>query len=288
MTTSLKKFSKKRNYSSSKLIVFFLIEKLIFSKNNKLYSNTKFIKIKNNIIYFIEEELIKIINNNNTFNKIVLMKENDKPIHVIKDLNLKKKKLVEALSTRLLFIDFEFVHNQYYELAFEIYHSGKKIQSGYFFEEIAIDKNFIFNSEGSYNLSKIQKKKEKLDNEKTIDYQIFNRNKLNFILKDILENIDFLVVHNCNSELKILLNNEINVPKEKCICTSNMFKNSELFLNKRGIFKVQPSLKDLASFLNIKFDASKLHYAYYDVEVTRKCFFNLVDKIINEEEILIK
>lgn len=252
----------------------------IYSKDeNTLVSNNINIIIKSNKkidinLNFFYKDLIL----NSKFSDIVITSNINKPIHDIKDKIIKIKKLNEASKKRLLFLDFEFVANQYYEVAYQIVDNGITIQKGYFFEEKSLATQY-FSDDGKYNnILRIANKTNQLKQNKKLDkFDILSRNKINYILSNIIENVDYMIAHHINSELYILKHNDINIDKNKCICTDKLFNTEMISKNKFGHKKTSLSLTDIIEFFNIKLDISKLHYAYYDVELLKEVFFNIVN-----------
>lgn len=286
----LTKFCKKHNFKTNNFIDFLIIDNFIFKINddkNSFISNSKYVKIEKGIHIEINY-FYKYINQNDIFNQMVITEKYQIPIYKIPDLNDRKRKIIEVSSLRLLFLDFEFVNNQYYEVGFEVFQAGKRIHKGYFFEEEAYNHNYMLHKGVFAPLNKMQEKKKSINlnkkENKKVKVNLIKRNKINLILEDLIKKTDFMVVHNCSSELNILNENGIEISKEFCICTANLLNSIKQFETKDGKTKLQPSLLDLALFLNIKVDTSKLHYAYYDAEITRKCFFALVEKFINDND----
>lgn len=299
---SLNKFCKKHNFKTNNFIDFLIIDKFItkiVEDDNEIFiSHSKHIKI-DKIILINVNFFYKYINKNDLFNQIVIIERYNLPIYKIPNFQDRKKKIIEISKLRLLFLDFEFVNNQYYEVGFEVFHLGKRINKGYFFEEEAYKLNYMSHKGAFSLLNKMKEKKviisekieknntlilENKDDNKVTKATLVKRNKINLILEDLIDKTDFMVVHNCNSELNILKENGIEINKEFCVCTASLLKDIQEFYTKGGKLKAQPSLKDLADFLNIKVNTAKLHYAYYDVEITRKCFYALVEMFIKELE----
>lgn len=271
--------SKRHKVTKTNLINLLKDLDLIDGSGKLLKSNSKFIKIdKENVLInnsFFYNEIIS----NDKFSNFVLTLNDNKPIHEIKDDIIRLKKLNEASKKRLLFLDFEFVANQYYEVAFQVVDNGVLIQKGYFFEEKALEQQFI-SENGFYNcINKIVTKTNQLKmNKKNINkFDILSRSKINFILSDVIKDIDYMIAHHSNSELQVLKTNNIIIPKEKTICTDKLFISQMEKLAKNGIKKSSMKLIDILEFFDVKIDPSKLHYAYYDVEVLKTVFFNIVD-----------
>jgi len=273
-------FIKKHNFKKATFLDFLKKENIIHIINdNVLISNSQHIVINHNKDIHINTDFFyKFITNNTMFNDMVLLKNFDIPIYDIKDSILKAKSVVKASKKRLLFLDFEFVLNQYYEVAFAYYDNGILVQKGYFFEEKTLEDKFIFNQNKYSGISKIFKKKKELEksNKKNSSFDILSRIKINNILEEILEEIDFMVVHNCKSEISILKENNIFVNKNKCICTDLLFRKEIKVYKSNGQIKEHLSLSDLVDHFNIYVDKAKLHYAYYDVELASKVFFSMV------------
>lgn len=270
--------SKKHKITKTNLINLLKDLKLIDGTSQLMKSNSLFIKIKNNELFINTKFFYNEIVSNSKFSDLVLTLNDNKPIHEIKDDIIRLKKLNEASKKRLLFLDFEFVANQYYEVAFQIIENGILIQKGYFFEEKALENQFI-SENGQYNcVNKIVTKTKQLNLDKKNDnkFDILNRSKINFILSNIINNVDYMIAHHSNSELQVLKNNNIFFPKEKTICTDKLFISQMNKLSKNGTKKSSMKLIDVLEFFNEKIDLSKLHYAYYDVEVLKIVFFNIV------------
>lgn len=280
--------SKKHKITKTNLVNLFKDLELLDGSGKTLKSNSKFIKLDKENILVDKKYFYNIIAHNNKFSDLVLTLNDNKPIHEIKDDIIRLKKLNEATTKRLLFLDFEFVANQYYEVAFQIIENGKLIQKGYFFEEKALEQQFI-SENGQYNcVNKIVSKTNQLkNNKKNINkFDVLSRKKINFILSDILDNVDYMVAHHSNSELQVLKNNNIIIPKSKTICTDKLFISQMDKLAKNGIKKSSMKLLDLLEFFDVKIDQSKLHYAYYDVEILKIVFFNIVKYYNDKENVL--
>ena len=67
------------------------------------------------------------------------------------------------------------------------------------------------------------------------------------------------------------------IPKTKKICTDRLFISEMNTLTRNRIKKTSMKLTDILDFFELKIDPSKLHYAYYDVEILKIVFFNIVD-----------
>ncbi len=271
--------SKRHKISKTNLINLLKNIELLDGNGKTLKSNSKFVIIDKENVLINEKYFYNEIIHTNNFSNLALTLNNNIPIHEIKDNIVRLKKLNEASKKRLLFLDFEFVSNQYYEVAFQIIENGKLIQKGYFFEEKALEQQFI-SENGQYNcISKIVRKTTQLNkNKKNINkFDILSRQKINYILSDILANVDYMVAHHINSELQVLKNNNIIIPKTKTICTDRLFISEMNTLTRNRIKKTSMKLTDILDFFELKIDPSKLHYAYYDVEILKIVFFNIVD-----------
>lgn len=278
---NLNDFLNRHKFSKGSFVEFLKIEKFVtIIDENSLHSNTEKIFIIDNQNIFIDSNFFyRFITNNDTFSSIVLLENHEQPIYEIEDKITRKKRIKEASKKRLLFLDFEFVLNQYYEVAYSVFENGIEINKGYFFEEKALNDKFILNNNRFSKLNKIQNKTDqlKVDKKMSNQFDIMNRKRINYILKDIIESIDYMVVHHCNSELSILKENNIFFPKSKCICTDELFRNEIDVEKKNGSRKEHLSLSDLTTYFDIKMDVSKQHYAYYDVEMLKEVFFKIVD-----------
>ena len=214
--------SKRHKISKTNLINLLKNIELLDGNGKTLKSNSKFVIIDKENVLINEKYFYNEIIHTNNFSNLALTLNNNIPIHEIKDNIVRLKKLNEASKKRLLFLDFEFVSNQYYEVAFQIIENGKLIQKGYFFEEKALEQQFI-SENGFYNC---------------INKIVTKTNQLKMNKKNINDIVFFL-----NFEIK----------------------------------KTSMKLTDILDFFELKIDPSKLHYAYYDVEILKIVFFNIVD-----------
>lgn len=280
------KIIKKHKLTKTNLVNLLKDLNLLDGSGKLLISNSKYVILEKENIFIDKKYFYNEIVNTNKFSNLVLTLNDNKAIHEIKDDIIRLKKLNIASTKRLLFLDFEFVANQYYEVAFQIVENGELVQKGYFFEEKALEQQFI-SENGQYNcVNKIVTKTNQLNkHKKNINkFDILNRNKINFILSDLLNNVDYMVAHHSNSELQVLKNNNIIIPKSKTICTDKLFISQMDKLAKNGIKKSSMKLIDILEFFNVKIDQSKLHYAYYDVEILKIVFFNIVEYFNSKEK----
>ena len=269
----------KHSIRTQSFVEFLIIENILFRVGDKIHTNNKKIAdIKDNKIYVDEKYFYHYLNDNDNYGKIVLNSNYQKPVHKIDDIQKRMKTLIDIADKKILFLDFEFVEYNYYEVGFEVFYKGKRINKGYFFESNVYENNYMFENKKFFKVKKINDKKRIIKNKKNFkEYTIESKKKINYILEQIVSDVDYIVAHQCESELKILKNNGIDIQNDKCICTATILQNIQLFFDKNGKIKLIPSLKDLIELFKIKFDSSNLHFAFYDVVATRKVFFKIVE-----------
>ena len=110
------------------------------------------------------------------------------------------------------------------------------------------------------------------------------------VVKEFIESIDpttILIAHNAEFDIGIMdftaKSVGLELPNNIVVCTMMNSINicKTVWLPWKNDWKY-PKLLDLANKMGIEFDEQKAHDALYDVDITRRCFFELAKSVVYE------
>lgn len=262
---SVSKACKIRNMSVKKVLGFLAEKKVIpkeSQRKNKVFESDNGLKIisTGETLKVSKTELFDYLDNNADISDLTYTDENMDLLDSINDIEVRFRRINEISHKRLLFIDAEFKEGDYHEIAWEIVENGELVDSEYILER----KHFMkkVNSPAEYKrYNRLKRYKQ--------PFEVFTRKQINRRLKEVLENVDYIIAHNAYGERNALTKNGMFFEKTKYLCTSKMAKDF--------VGQLSPSLTDLVTHYKLPHKSHFFHYAHEDTRLARVVFFAMIE-----------
>jgi hypothetical protein len=208
----------------------------------------------------IEEQFISYLEDDDAIYDLSFNDETTELLDMVEDPEIRFRRISEATAgKKIAFIDAEFKDGNYHEISYEIVVDGVVIESDYFLESKHFKK--MLKKDKTHRHTRLK--------EHGRYHKIIHRKHINRILKEKLNDVEFIIAHNAYGERNILAKNRLNFDKSKFICTSKMTNGF--------ILGHSPSLMEIVEFYKLGYDSHFTHYAFEDTAMARKAFYRMIE-----------